>query len=74
MLCLIRRLALPPLTSNLWPPYPIELLNKPYPKNYKTPIFVSYDGRKGNAIEHVSKFLDTMGQHAGNKELCLREF
>ena len=46
----------------------------PYPKNYKAPIFVRYDGRKGNAIEHVSKFLDTMGQHAGNEELCLREF
>ena len=57
-----------------WPPYPIELLNKPYPKNYKTPIFVRYDGRKGNVIEHVNKFLDTMGQHAGNEELCLREF
>ena len=56
------------------PPYPIELLDKPYPKNYKTPIFVCYDGRKGNAIENVSKFLDTMGQHAGNEELCLREF
>ena len=54
------------------PPYPIELLDKPYPKKYKTPIFVRYDGRKGNAIEHVSKFLDTMGQHAGNEELCLR--
>ena len=52
----------------------IELLDKPHPKNYKTPIFVRYDGRKGNAIEHVSKFLDTMGQHAGNEELCLREF
>ena len=57
-----------------WPPYPIELLNKPYPKNYKTPIFISYDGRKGNTIEHVSKFLYTMGQYAGNEELCLREF
>ena len=56
------------------PPYPIELLDKPYPKNYKTPIFVNYDGRKGNAIEHVNKFLDTVGQHAGNEELCLREF
>ena len=49
------------------PPYPIKLLDKPYPKNYKTQIFVRYDGRKGNAIEHVSKFLDTMGQHAGNE-------
>ena len=48
-----------------WPSYPIELLNKPYPKNYKIPIFVSYDGRKGIVIGHVSKFLDTIGQWRG---------
>ena len=45
-----------------------------YPKNYKTPIFVHYDGRKENTTEHVNKFLDTMGLYAGNEELCLREF
>ena len=49
-------------------------MDKPYPNNYRTPIFVPYDGRKGNTIEHVSKFLDAMGQYAGNEELCLREF
>ena len=45
-----------------------------YPENYKTPIFVHYDGRKENTTEHVNKFLDTMGLYAGNEELCLREF
>ncbi|GKU89659.1 hypothetical protein SLEP1_g3772 [Rubroshorea leprosula] len=33
-----------------------------------------YDGRKGSTVEHVSKFLDAMGVHANNRDLCLREF
>ena len=56
------------------PPYPAELFSKPYPKKYETPTFSLYDGRKGNAIEHVNKFLDSMGPFAGNGDLCLREF
>ena len=56
------------------PPYPAWLLSKPYPEKYETPTFSLYDGRKGNAIEHVNKFLDSMGPFAGNRDLCLREF
>ena len=56
------------------PPYPAKLLSKPYPKKYKTPTFSLYYGRKGNAIEHVNKFLDSMGPFAGNGDLCLKEF
>ena len=56
------------------PPYPAELLSKPYPEKYETLTFSLYDGRKGNAIEHVNKFLDSMGPFAGNGDLCLREF
>uniref|UniRef100_A0A2N9ED87 RNA-directed DNA polymerase n=1 Tax=Fagus sylvatica TaxID=28930 RepID=A0A2N9ED87_FAGSY len=56
------------------PPYPLELLNKPYPKNYEIPTFSLFDGRKGSALEHVSKFLDAMGPHVGDSNLCLREF
>ncbi|GKV46432.1 hypothetical protein SLEP1_g53416 [Rubroshorea leprosula] len=33
-----------------------------------------YDGRKGSAVENVRKFLDAMGAHADDKDLCLREF
>uniref|UniRef100_A0A2N9I1Y0 RNA-directed DNA polymerase n=1 Tax=Fagus sylvatica TaxID=28930 RepID=A0A2N9I1Y0_FAGSY len=33
-----------------------------------------FDGRKGSAVEHISKFLDSMGPFAGNGGLCLREF
>ena len=56
------------------PPYPAELLGKSYPEKYETPTFTHYDGRKGNAMEHVNKFIDTMGPFAGDRELCLREF
>lgn len=56
------------------PPYPVKLLSILYPKNYETPTFVLYDGIRGNTIEHVSKFLDSMGPNLGNKELCPREF
>ena len=56
------------------PPYPVELLGKLYPEKYETPTFALYDGRKGNAMEHVSKFMDFMGPFAGDREICLREF
>ncbi|GKV11495.1 hypothetical protein SLEP1_g22752 [Rubroshorea leprosula] len=29
---------------------------------------------KGSAVEHISKFLDAMGAHTGDRDLCLREF
>ena len=56
------------------PPYLAELLSKPYLKKYETPTFAFYDGRKGNAMEHVSKFMDSMGPFVGDREVCLREF
>jgi hypothetical protein len=56
------------------PPYPIELLNQPYPEKYIVPTFSRFDGRKGSALVHISKFIDSMGAYAGNGDLCLREF
>jgi hypothetical protein len=55
-------------------PYPIELLKEPYPEKYDTPVFALFDGRKGSAMEHISKFLDSMGPFAAHGDLCLREF
>ncbi|GKV13477.1 hypothetical protein SLEP1_g24479 [Rubroshorea leprosula] len=48
------------------PPYPKDILSKPYPKNYERPTFSQYDGRKGNGVEHVNKFLDALGAHVGD--------
>jgi hypothetical protein len=56
------------------PLYPIELLKEPYSEKYDTPTFALFDGRKGSAMEHISKFLDSMGPFAAHGDLCLREF
>ena len=55
-------------------PFLPELLGKPYPKGYKPLKFHPFDGRNGSAVEHVSRFIHTMGPYAGDRELCLREF
>jgi hypothetical protein len=56
------------------PPYPIELLRQPYPEKYVVPTFSRFDGRKGSALVHISKFIDSMGAYASDGDLCLREF
>jgi hypothetical protein len=56
------------------PPYPTELLKQPYPEKYVVPTFSRFDGRKGSALVHISKFIDSMGAYVGNGDLCLREF
>jgi len=56
------------------PPFPPELLGKPYPKGYEPPKLHPFDGRNGSAVEHVSRFIHTMGSYVGDRELCLREF
>ena len=56
------------------PPYPLRVLSKPYLKRYEPRVFVQYDGRKGSAVEHVSKFIDTLGPYVVDEDLCLREF
>ena len=43
-------------------------------KGYEPPKFHPFDGRNGSAVEHVSRFIHTMGPYTGDKELCLREF
>ena len=53
------------------PPYLLRVLSKPYPKRYELRAFKQHDGRKGSAVEHVSKFIDTFGPHAADEDLCL---
>ena len=56
------------------PPYPLKVLSKPYAERYEPRAFAQYNGRKGSAVEHVSKFIDTLGPYAVDENLCLREF
>ena len=58
----------------LRPLYPLRVLSKPYPERYELKAFAQYDGRKGSAVEHVSKFIDTLGSYAAYEDLFLREF
>ena len=51
-----------------------ELHDKPYPKGYEPSKFHPFDGRNESVMEHVSKFIYTMGPYVGDRELCLREF
>ena len=48
------------------PPFPPELLGKPYPKGYEPPKFHPFDRRNGSAVEHVSRFVHTMGPYVGD--------
>ena len=56
------------------PPHPLRILSKPYLDKYEPQTFAQYEGRKGNAIEHMSKFIDTLGPYATDEDLCLWEF
>uniref|UniRef100_A0A2N9J549 Reverse transcriptase domain-containing protein n=1 Tax=Fagus sylvatica TaxID=28930 RepID=A0A2N9J549_FAGSY len=51
-----------------------QLKEEPYLEKYDTPTFALFDGRNGSAMEHISKFLDSMGPFAARGDLCLREF
>ena len=53
------------------PPYPLRVLSKLYPERYKPWVFAQYDGRKGSAIEHMTKFINTLGPYATDEDLCL---
>ena len=68
------RLSRIPKQFSRYPPFPPELLGKPCPKWYEPPKFHPFDGRNGSTVEHVNRFIHTMGPYAGDKELCLREF
>ena len=56
------------------PSYPLRVFSKPYLERYEPRVFAQYDGRKGSAVEHVSKFIDTLGPYVADEDLCLREF
>ena len=56
------------------PPYPLRVFSKPYPERYEPQAFVQYNGKKGSVVEHVSKFIDTLGLYTADEDLCLQEF
>ena len=53
------------------PLYPLRILSKPYLERYEPRTLAQYDGKRGSAIKHVSKFIDTLGPYAVDEDLCL---
>lgn len=64
LICLFRREAT----------LPGEVANKSYPSKYKVPKFQYYDGKKGNTMKHVVRFLNLMGPFAHNVDFYLNDF
>ncbi|KAF7138338.1 hypothetical protein RHSIM_Rhsim07G0161100 [Rhododendron simsii] len=60
--------------ADLCPLYRTTVASMPYPEGYMVPKFIRFDGRKGNAKEHVIRFVDSLGIHSGDRNLRLREF
>ena len=56
------------------PPYALRILNKPYLERYESQVFTQYDGRKGSAVEHVSKFIDTLSPYTTNEDYIFGSF
>lgn len=56
------------------PPNPLRILSKPNLERYELRTFAQYEGRRGSAVKHVSKFIDTLSFYAVDAGLCLREF
>ena len=56
------------------PPYPLRILSKPYPERYEPRVFTQYDGRKGSAVEHVSKLLKLLALMQQTRTYVFRNF
>ncbi|EOY00436.1 H0502G05.11 protein [Theobroma cacao] len=55
-------------------PYPASVAAKPYPKDYTSPKFKQFNGKTGDAREHVMKFVETLGVAGLDDDLKLKEF
>lgn len=63
-----------PEVMDLKAPYLEKVLEKDFPADYKVPKFQKFDNRKGNTKEHLSRFLDSLGNYAKAPKLYIREF
>lgn len=56
------------------PPYPEEIVRRPYPTNYTPSIFPKYGGMTKNARKHIRRYVDVLTTHSHDHELRLGEF
>ena len=55
-------------------PYDQRIAAKPYPKEYVSPKFMLFNGKKGSAKEHLLKFIETLEVYGFDDDLKLKEF
>ena len=55
-------------------PYNQRIAAKPYPKDYVSPKFMLFNGKKGSAKEHLLKFIETLEVYGLDDDLKLKEF
>ena len=60
--------------TDVRPPYPEAVARKPYPDNYVSFVFPRYDGKIGNAKEHIRRFVDAVIAHSHDYGLRLKDF
>jgi|UniRef100_A0A2N9HXP2 hypothetical protein len=60
--------------TDVRPPYPEAVARKPYPDNYVSLVFPRYDGKIGNAKEHIRRFVDAVIAHSHDYGLRLKDF
>ncbi|KAF5958172.1 hypothetical protein HYC85_005397 [Camellia sinensis] len=61
--------TLPSLSDpDVKPPYSIEMLSYPYSEGHTVPKFIKFDGKQGNAREHVVRFIETLAIDSESKE------
>ena len=56
------------------PPYLFEIASLHYPFGYVPRKFIRYNGKQGNAREHVVRFVETLDVYGADKRLRLCEF
>ena len=55
-------------------PYDQRIADKPYPKDYVSPKFMLFNGKRGSAKEHLLKFIETLEVYGFDDDLKLKEF
>lgn len=59
---------------SLLPPCLEEIKHKPFLESYRCSQFILFEVWKGNPREHISHYIDTLGQYAIDPKLRLREY
>lgn len=61
------------ISLDVKPLYPAKVASKPFLVEFVAPQFQKLDGKRGDTREHVVHFLDYIGAHSNDQNLCLRE-